>query len=162
MPRRRMFENTASVWRWPASTGPATSRVVTAGTGRTRSGRLAQPLKYPLHVQPFWYQTPLAWVAGSVLLLFVAGLTQLIVRIRYRQFVATRKRLERKISERTAELETANRKLAELATEAKSGNAERFTAAPMKAPRRRLDETRAARQPILKWERPADLPKAAE
>jgi glycine dehydrogenase subunit 2 len=52
--------------------------------------------------------------------------------------------------------------MAELATEARSGNAERFTAAPMKAPRRRLDETRAARQPILKWERPADLPKAAE
>ncbi|MNL86905.1 hypothetical protein D3C87_2158230 [compost metagenome] len=52
--------------------------------------------------------------------------------------------------------------MAELATDAKSGNAERFTAAPMKAPRRRLDETRAARQPILKWEKPADLPKAAE
>ncbi|MBJ3784898.1 aminomethyl-transferring glycine dehydrogenase subunit GcvPB [Devosia sediminis] len=52
--------------------------------------------------------------------------------------------------------------MAELATEAKAGNSERFTAAPMKAPRRRLDETRAARQPILRWERPADLPKAAE
>ena len=52
--------------------------------------------------------------------------------------------------------------MAELANDAKSGNAARFTAAPMKAPRRRLDETRAARQPILKWERPADLPKAAE
>ena len=52
--------------------------------------------------------------------------------------------------------------MAELATDARSGNAERFTAAPMKAPRRRLDETRAARQPILKWERPADLPQAAE
>jgi glycine dehydrogenase subunit 2 len=52
--------------------------------------------------------------------------------------------------------------MAELAVEAKSGNSERFTAAPMKAPRRRLDETRAARQPILKWERPQDLPKAAE
>ena len=52
--------------------------------------------------------------------------------------------------------------MAELANDAKSGNAERFTAAPMKAPRRRLDETRAARQPILKWERPADLPQAAE
>jgi len=85
---------------------------------RTRSGRLAQTLKYPLHVQPYWYQTPLAWVAGSLLLLaLVGGLTQLIVRMRYHQFVATRKRLERKISERTAELETANRKLAELATE---------------------------------------------
>ena len=52
--------------------------------------------------------------------------------------------------------------MAELANDAKAGNAERFTAAPMKAPRRRLDETRAARQPILKWERPADLPQAAE
>jgi len=52
--------------------------------------------------------------------------------------------------------------MAELATDAKSGNSARFTAAPMKAPRRRLDETRAARQPILKWERPADLSQAAE
>jgi glycine dehydrogenase subunit 2 len=52
--------------------------------------------------------------------------------------------------------------MAELANDAKAGNSERFTAAPMKAPRRRLDETRAARQPILKWERPEDLPKAAE
>ncbi|WP_169195876.1 aminomethyl-transferring glycine dehydrogenase subunit GcvPB [Devosia sp. MC1541] len=52
--------------------------------------------------------------------------------------------------------------MAELATEAKSGNAARFTGAPMKAPRRRLDETRAARQPILKWERAAEMPKAAE
>ncbi len=42
--------------------------------------------------------------------------------------------------------------MAELANDAISGNTERFTAAPLKAPRRRLDETRAARQPILKWE----------
>lgn len=52
--------------------------------------------------------------------------------------------------------------MAELATDALNGNKERFTAAPTKAPRRRLDETRAARQPILKWERPADVMKAAE
>lgn len=52
--------------------------------------------------------------------------------------------------------------MAELASDALAGNKERFTGAPMKAPRRRLDETRAARQPILKWERPDDLPKAAE
>ncbi|UYN99550.1 MAG: aminomethyl-transferring glycine dehydrogenase subunit GcvPB [Devosia sp.] len=52
--------------------------------------------------------------------------------------------------------------MAELANDAKAGNGERFSAAPMKAPRRRLDETRAARQPILKWERPGDLPQAAE
>ena len=30
-----------------------------------------------------------------------------------------------------------------------------FTRAPRFAPRRRLDETRAARQPVLKWTRPA-------
>lgn len=52
--------------------------------------------------------------------------------------------------------------MAELATDARAGNTERFAAAPMRAPRRRLDETRAARQPILKWEAPAELPKAAE
>jgi glycine dehydrogenase subunit 2 len=50
----------------------------------------------------------------------------------------------------------------DLATDAKAGNKDRFTSAPMKAPRRRLDETRAARQPVLKWERPLELPKAAE
>jgi glycine dehydrogenase subunit 2 len=40
-----------------------------------------------------------------------------------------------------------------LAADARAGNAERFTAAPMRAPVRRLDETRAARSPRLKWER---------
>jgi glycine dehydrogenase subunit 2 len=50
----------------------------------------------------------------------------------------------------------------ELATAAKAGDAARFTAAPTRAPRRRLDETRAARAPVLKWERPVDLPQAAE
>jgi len=50
----------------------------------------------------------------------------------------------------------------ELATDAKSGNAARFTSAPTRAPRRRLDETRAARSPVLKWERAEDLPQAAE
>jgi len=52
--------------------------------------------------------------------------------------------------------------MAELAEDALKGNTERFTAAPVKAPRRRLDETRAARQPVLRWEKPADLPQAAE
>ena len=49
----------------------------------------------------------------------------------------------------------------ELAAAAK-GDPGRFTGAPTKAPRRRLDETRAARSPILKWERPEPLPQAAE
>jgi glycine dehydrogenase subunit 2 len=39
-----------------------------------------------------------------------------------------------------------------LAADAKAGNAERFTSAPTRAPTRRLDETRAARSPRLKWE----------
>jgi len=50
----------------------------------------------------------------------------------------------------------------DLAADAKAGNAERFTAAPLRAPRRRLDETRAARSPKLKWERETELPAAAE
>jgi glycine dehydrogenase subunit 2 len=49
-----------------------------------------------------------------------------------------------------------------LAGDAKAGNVARFTAAPTRTPRRRLDETRAARQPKLKWERPQQLPQAAE
>ena len=51
--------------------------------------------------------------------------------------------------------------MVELATAAKAGNSERFTAAPTKAPRRRLDETRAARSPILRWE-PTEQAQAAE
>ncbi|MDB5539065.1 MAG: glycine dehydrogenase subunit 2 [Devosia sp.] len=50
----------------------------------------------------------------------------------------------------------------ELAADAKAGNSPRFTSAPTKAPRRRLDETRAARSPVLTWERPDELPQAAE
>lgn len=39
-----------------------------------------------------------------------------------------------------------------LAEKAKAGEVERFKAAPVAAPMRRLDETRAARQPKLKWD----------
>jgi len=39
-----------------------------------------------------------------------------------------------------------------LATEAKEGKTERFVGAPRLAPRRRLDETAAARKPILRWQ----------
>lgn len=85
---------------------------------RTRSGRVAEPLAYRFEVRPHWYQTPWAWLLGGfAVLLAVAAVAQTIVRFRYRQFVATNRRLERKISERTAELEAANQKLSELATE---------------------------------------------
>ncbi|WOI53694.1 aminomethyl-transferring glycine dehydrogenase subunit GcvPB [Parvularcula sp. LCG005] len=49
-----------------------------------------------------------------------------------------------------------------LAREAKAGNAEKFKAAPVYAPRRRLDETAAARKPVLKWTAPVDASMAAE
>jgi glycine dehydrogenase subunit 2 len=39
----------------------------------------------------------------------------------------------------------------DLAQEAKRGNKEFFQQSPRFAPRRRLDETRAARQPVLKY-----------
>ena len=38
-----------------------------------------------------------------------------------------------------------------LAIDAKAGNAKRFTSAPRFAPRSRLDETLAARKPVLRW-----------
>jgi glycine dehydrogenase subunit 2 len=41
--------------------------------------------------------------------------------------------------------------MAGLAEEAKAGRKERFAGAPYLAPRRRLDETRAARKPVLRW-----------
>jgi len=44
--------------------------------------------------------------------------------------------------------------LRDLAIVAKAGERERFLAAPVHAPRRRLDETRAARQPVLRWTGP--------
>jgi glycine dehydrogenase subunit 2 len=39
-----------------------------------------------------------------------------------------------------------------LAAQARAGKAEALKAAPVHAPRARLDETRAARQPILTWQ----------
>ncbi|MSO75599.1 MAG: glycine dehydrogenase subunit 2 [Alphaproteobacteria bacterium] len=48
-----------------------------------------------------------------------------------------------------------------LASRAKAGDAAFFHEAPRLAPRRRLDETRAARQPVLRW-RPTAPPQAAE
>jgi glycine dehydrogenase subunit 2 len=50
----------------------------------------------------------------------------------------------------------------DLAHAAKRGESERFAQAPFHAPRRRLDETRAARQPILKWTPPEPMREAAE
>jgi glycine dehydrogenase subunit 2 len=49
-----------------------------------------------------------------------------------------------------------------LARAAKAGDVERFKGAPFPAPMRRLDETRAARQPKLRWRPEAPVAMAAE
>ena len=57
-------------------------------------------------------------------------------------------------SESKASIDLFIATMRDLAMAAKRGDAERFTGAPYHAPRRRLDETRAARNPILKWTAP--------
>ena len=57
-------------------------------------------------------------------------------------------------SESKASLDLFIAALRDLALAAKRGDTGRFVGAPFHAPRRRLDETRAARIPILKWTKP--------
>jgi diguanylate cyclase (GGDEF)-like protein len=77
-----------------------------------------QPTQYAFQIVPRWYQQ--RWLQALFALLLLLGLVRL-VRWRERQqrllFVERQQQLEANISERTAALETANRKLAELATE---------------------------------------------
>ena len=54
-------------------------------------------------------------------------------------------------SESKASLDLFIMTLRDLAMRAKRGEVERFQQAPQLAPRRRLDETRAARAPVLRW-----------
>jgi glycine dehydrogenase subunit 2 len=65
-------------------------------------------------------------------------------------------------SESKASLDLFVAALRDLAMAAKAGDTERFTQAPRLAPRRRLDETLAARKPVLKWVPPVPLSEAAE
>ncbi|MYZ48568.1 aminomethyl-transferring glycine dehydrogenase subunit GcvPB [Propylenella binzhouense] len=65
-------------------------------------------------------------------------------------------------SESRASLDVFVATLRDLAMAAKRGQTERFKDAPRFAPRRRLDETRAARQPVLKWSPPEPIEDAAE
>ncbi|ADZ71797.1 aminomethyl-transferring glycine dehydrogenase subunit GcvPB [Polymorphum gilvum] len=58
-------------------------------------------------------------------------------------------------SESRAALDLFVATLRDLVMSAKRGETERFTGAPYLAPRRRLDETRAARAPVLTWTPPA-------
>ncbi len=65
-------------------------------------------------------------------------------------------------SESRASLDLFVAALRDLCFAVKAGKTERFSEAPRFAPRRRLDETRAARQPVLKWTPPAPYVEAAE
>ncbi|WMS42965.1 aminomethyl-transferring glycine dehydrogenase subunit GcvPB [Acuticoccus sp. MNP-M23] len=65
-------------------------------------------------------------------------------------------------SESLASLDLFIATMRDLAKAARNGDTERFTEAPRFAPRRRLDETRAARKPVLTYEAPAPLAEAAE
>jgi glycine dehydrogenase subunit 2 len=65
-------------------------------------------------------------------------------------------------SESRAGLDLFVAALRDLVFAVKAGRTERFTEAPRFAPRRRLDETRAARQPVLKWTKPEPCESAAE
>ena len=60
-------------------------------------------------------------------------------------------------SESKASLDLFAATLRDLVMSAKRGDSDRFTQAPRFAPRRRLDETRAARSPKLRWEAPKPI-----
>ena len=65
-------------------------------------------------------------------------------------------------SESKASLDLFIATMRNLVMKAKAGDVARFREAPRFAPRRRLDETRAARSPKLKWEPPVPFEEAAE
>ncbi|HEX9489395.1 MAG TPA: aminomethyl-transferring glycine dehydrogenase subunit GcvPB, partial [Stellaceae bacterium] len=65
-------------------------------------------------------------------------------------------------SETKATLDQFVDSLRALAARARAGDAAFFHAAPRLTPRRRLDETRAARQPVLRWRPPVPSRQAAE
>ena len=64
-------------------------------------------------------------------------------------------------SESKASLDLFIAAMRDLAMAAKLHRTERFKGAPFHAPRRRLDETLAARKPVLRWTRPAPAPAEA-
>lgn len=65
-------------------------------------------------------------------------------------------------SESKGELDRFIQSMRSLALRAQAGMVESFKNAPVYAPLRRLDETQAARKPILRWTPPADVAEAAE
>ncbi len=65
-------------------------------------------------------------------------------------------------SESKGELDRFIGSMRHLAERAKSGDVESFKQAPIYAPMRRLDETQAARKPVLRWTPPVETAEAAE
>ena len=65
-------------------------------------------------------------------------------------------------SESKGELDRFILSMRSLAERAKAGDVESFKNAPVYAPMRRLDETQAARKPVLRWTPPAETQEAAE
>ena len=65
-------------------------------------------------------------------------------------------------SESKGELDRFIKSMRHLSERAKSNDAESFKQAPIYAPMRRLDETQAARKPVLRWTPPQDTAEAAE
>ncbi|WP_374602688.1 diguanylate cyclase [Arenimonas sp.] len=85
---------------------------------RTGTGRQPAAMTYRFRVLPYWYQQ--WWVkalAGLALFGLAVAVALWLVRLRTERFLEANRRLEARIAERTHELEDANRKLAELATE---------------------------------------------
>jgi len=80
--------------------------------GRIRGGTVADPGSLQLQVTPFWYEQ---WWVRLLFGLAGLGVLALLVWLRNRSINQRNRELERKIAERTAELELANRRLTELA-----------------------------------------------
>jgi diguanylate cyclase (GGDEF)-like protein len=85
---------------------------------RTRAGREAESISYRYTVLPHWYE--ILWVRFLVLLAvlsMIGALIYWIIRRRVAKYREDNLKLEKRISERTVELESLNQKLSELATE---------------------------------------------
>ncbi|MEO8001350.1 MAG: GGDEF domain-containing protein [Arenimonas sp.] len=85
---------------------------------RTRSGREAETISYRYTVLPHWYE--ILWVRFLILLIAVAAiclLTYWVIRNRVAKYREDNIKLEKRISERTTELESLNQRLSELVIE---------------------------------------------
>lgn len=78
---------------------------------RDHANNASAPVEVPIHVDALWWQQPWAYAAG-VLALLLLGYGAALTRNRVLR--SQREALERRVSERTAELDAANARLLEL------------------------------------------------